>query len=205
MNRDHWNSVYESTEPSQLGWYEPELKHSLRLIDQCDLGANDLITDVGAGTSSLVGSLLERGFRNLVAVDHSATALRLSSERLPSSGDRIRWIEDDLIHSTQLVKLSGVRLWHDRAVLHFMTSLDERNAYHKLLTDVLGAQGYVILATFSMRGVRMCSRLPVVNHDADTLSEFMGSGFELVESFEHEHVTPGGELRPYVYALFRSS
>lgn len=204
MNEDHWNHVYAGSRSEDLGWYEPELAQSLRLIDRCGLTGDDLILDVGCGTSSLISSLIERGFKNLVGVDHSSEALTLAAHGLPTSqASLVQWIQDDLTDSQELANLSGVRLWHDRAVLHFLTSERERVSYRSVLTQILDPSGFVIIAVFSLRGVHMCSGLRVLNHDADSLSAFLGADFELVESFDHVHATPGGEERPYVYTLFK--
>lgn len=67
MSRDHWNNVYENADATELGWYDPDLAQSLRLIDRRGLSTDDLVIDVGAGTSSLIHSLLDRGY-------HSASA-----------------------------------------------------------------------------------------------------------------------------------
>ncbi len=54
--RDHWNNVYENADATELGWYDPDLAQSLRLIDRRGLSTDDLVIDVGAGTSSLIHS-----------------------------------------------------------------------------------------------------------------------------------------------------
>jgi hypothetical protein len=173
-------------------------------VDRCRLGFDDLVADVGAGASGFLEALLRRGFRSLIAVDLSPTALDRSRSSLKDEeAARIRWMVDDITSSDELIHVSDVRLWHDRAVLHFLTAERDQQAYHDVLSKTIGPSGYVIIAAFSKQGARMCSGLPVVNYDAESLAQFLGPRFELIESFDHIHFMPSGDERPYVYTLFR--
>lgn len=201
----HWDRVYRSTQPERLGWYEATPERSLSLVKRCRLHPDDLILDAGAGASSLVASLLEQGFRNLIAVDLSETALRLSASAVElGMSHYVRWIVDDVTSPTSLDQIQGVRLWHDRAVLHFLTERSDRDAYRESMRSVLSDEAYVIIAAFSRRGARMCSGLPVVNYDADDLAAFLGRDFQLIEAFDYTYIMPSGDERPYVYTLFRA-
>jgi hypothetical protein len=174
-------------------------------VNRCRLDPEDLILDVGAGASSFVASLLALGFRNLVAVDLSETALGLSASAIgPENQQYVRWIVDDVTRPSSLDHIQGAKLWHDRAVLHFLTERSDRDAYRKLMRSVLSDEAHVIIAAFSKRGARMCSGLPVVNYDADDLAAFLGSDFRLVEAFDYTYIMPSGDERPYVYTLFRT-
>jgi hypothetical protein len=59
--------------------------------------------------------------------------------------------------------------------------------------------GFVILAAFAMNGATKCSGLPVQRYSVDSLCEFLGDGYRLVESSDYTYRMPSGDLRPYVY------
>ena len=63
--------------------------------------------------------------------------------------------------------------------------------------------GFVIMATFAMDGATICSGLPVQRYSAESLSEFFGDGFRLVESSDYTYRMPSGDLRPFVYTRFQ--
>lgn len=61
------------------------------------------------------------------------------------------------------------RLWHDRAVFHFLTDPAERAAYHRNLRAALIVGGTAINASFALDGPERCSGLPVRRYSPDTL------------------------------------
>lgn len=206
MNADmknHWNRAYSTKEVTELGWYETASEPSIRLVSKCGLGKNDPILDVGAGASKLIDYLLDEGYGNVTAVDISETALGKLRERLgPEKSRRVRWIVDDVTKPAHMAGLSGVALWHDRALLHFLTGEKDRETYFGVLDRAVRSGGYVIVAAFSLTGARKCSGLDVRNYDVKSLSDFLGEGYDLIDSFDHLYHTPSGAERPYVYALF---
>lgn len=202
--KTHWEQVYRSRPPEQLGWYEAIPEKSLALIERCVLSADDCILDVGGGASTLVDCLLDRGFRNIVVADLSEEALACAQRRLGETRARgVRWIVDDVTAPQALTEFSDVRLWHDRAVLHFLTEPHQRKAYKDLLARLVAVQGYVIIAAFSLNGAPKCSGLPVFRYSAEMLEEYLGEPFRLLEAFEHVYHQPSGAPRPFVYTLFQ--
>ncbi len=148
--------------------------------------------------------LIEKGYRNLYAADISEISLGMLKSRLgEEKASRVTWIVDDVIKPTQLSQLSGIALWHDRALLHFLTEEEQRQTYKKTLISALRPGGYVILAAFSMQGAKQCSGLNVHNYDQESLAKFLGEGFKLKESFDYLYTMPSGNLRPYIYTLFQ--
>lgn len=200
----HWEGVYASQEAESLGWFEPQPGPSLDLIDQCGIGLNEAIVDVGSGETRLLGDLLDRGYANLTAVDISQTALEKAAQQLGARRSAmVHWIVDDLTAPKRLLERGPFRLWHDRAALHFLVHEDDRLAYADLLRTTLDRDGWVVIGAFSKSGARMCSGLPVLNQDAAMILELLGKEFELVEEVEHLHATPSGDDRPYVYVRLK--
>lgn len=202
--KDHWNHLYDSVETNMLGWFEATPEKSLNLISECKLSKDDLILDVGTGASTLIDSLLDEGYTNIVATDLSEIALQKSQARLGSKkAAKVHWITDDISKPAHVQKLESVTLWHDRAVLHFLLEEQQRKAYHATLDKVLKPEGYVIIAAFSLKGAKKCSGLDLQRYDEKMLARFLGADFELTEHLDHTYHQPSGAPRPYVYTLFR--
>jgi EEF1A lysine methyltransferase 2 len=199
----HWDAIYEETPLHQTGWYEASPEPSLRLLDRCEIALHEPVVDAGAGASTFIDALLERGYLRVIAVDISAQALDALSRRLGVDRARVEMVVDDLTRAEYVNRLRDVALWHDRAVLHFFTDPEDRAVYVQTLRTVVRPGGYVILATFSLDGAEECSGLPVVRYDATSLAGLLGDEFELVEAFDHTYLQPSGDTRPFVYTLFR--
>ena len=78
--------------------------------------------------------------------------------------------------------LKPMDIWHDRAVLHFLTHADDTARYVEHLYQTLKPGGSAIIATFALDGPEMCSGLPVVRYSPNSLRQLFGSNLELIES-----------------------
>jgi len=94
-------------------------------------------------------------------------------------------------------------LWHDRAVLHFLTSAEDRGRYLRALAASLRPGGHVVIATFAPDGPERCSGLQVVRYEPSSLAATLGPRFALVKVEWEVHVTPRGAVQPFQYSLFR--
>lgn len=143
------------------------------------------------------------GYENIIATDISSKALELLKLRLGEERSvKVKWITDDIANPEQLCNLNGVKLWFDRAVLHFLTEADQRKVYFDLLRKIVSVNGYVILAQFSTKTVNKCSGLDVYRYNIEMLQNELGSGFTTVDSFEYDYIMPSGDVRNYIYGLF---
>lgn len=143
---------------------------------------------------------MDEGYSELIATDISEAALDVARARLGNRAGRVKWLVADARH----LRLSEpVDVWHDRAVFHFLTDEDDRQAYLGSVRAALQVGGHVVMATFGPGGPERCSGLPVERYDADKLSEFFGSDFELVRSLRRQHVTPAGATQEFTYAVLR--
>ena len=202
--QDHWNRVYATAQITRLGWYEDVPEKSLYLLGKCRIQKHECILDAGSGASTLIDALLDQGYSNIVAVDLSEIALEKAKERLGADrAARVQWLVDDLTRPRAMTRLCDVSVWHDRAVLHFLLTEEQRQAYRATLGRVLRKGGYAIIATFSRDGAKKCSGLDLYTYDETMLAEFLGEDFDLQEHFNYTYTMPSGELRPYVYTLFR--
>ncbi len=202
-NIKFWDQRYTGKRGDELGWYESESTPSLNLINQCKIKKNELILDIGSGASVLIDDLLYSGYTNVIATDISSVALNITKERIVDKDARVQFIVDDITSSHSLAQCSDVKIWHDRATLHFLTKEKDRNAYLNLLNKILSPSGNVIIATFSVDGLKQCSGLDIRPYRPDMLSKLMGNQYKLLHSFNYDYYTPWGEHRPFIYTLFK--
>ena len=201
MNKDHWNNIYASKATDAVSWYQNVPAVSLDIINSLPLEKSSPIIDIGGGASNLVDHLVKLGFSNLSLLDISESALSLSQKRLGDAGNSVHWIASDI---TQVhFKPKRFKLWHDRAVFHFLTKAEDRQAYIDRLQHSLQAEGFALIATFALDGPEKCSGLKIVRYSPESLSKALGDKFELVKSMKENHQTPAGNQQAFVYCLFK--
>jgi hypothetical protein len=200
---EYWCGKYTDVDYKKLGWYESESTPSINLIKKTKLEKKAVIFNVGAGSTTLIDSLLEKGYTNLIANDISSCALNNIKKRIGKEQNKVNFIVDDLVNPTLLNNLPKVDIWNDRAVLHFFIEEKNQNTYFKLLKDKVKNNGFVILAEFNLQGATKCSGLPVKRYNTQMLQEKLGDDFKLIDNFDYDYTMPSGEIRKYVYALFQ--
>jgi SAM-dependent methyltransferase len=156
------------------------------------------IAVVGAGASRLVDELLALGHR-VIAVDLSPAALGALAARIGPS-PQLRLQVDDV---RTLALGQPVDVWHDRAVFHFLTAPADQQAYVAAASAAVRPGGHLVLAGFAPGGPIECSGLPVVRHDGEALSTLFAPDFELLDSFEADHLTPWGTAQRFLHAVLR--
>jgi hypothetical protein len=90
-------------------------------------------------------------------------------------------------------------LWHDRAVLHFLTKKRDRELYVRSLTESLAPTGHAIIATFALDGLEKCSGLEVVRYGPREITALLGEDFQLLEILHETHFTPGKVRQRFTY------
>jgi hypothetical protein len=196
--RDHWQGIYASASPDQVSWYEPLPVVSLRLVRGTSSPSASVI-DVGSGESTLVDELIGIGYADLTLLDISSTALHEVHRRLGDAASTVRFIEGDVL-CWKVDRTFDV--WHDRAVLHFLTTPDERAQYVRVASEAVAARGVIVLATFAEDGPDRCSGLPVRRYSADALAGLFPA-FDLLHSERVEHLTPNGTVQPFTYVVLQ--
>ena len=196
----HWEDVYGSKEDVETSWFQPVATDSLAMLDRLGVVASDSVIDVGGGTSRLVDELLSRGHREMAVLDIASEALGKSRERLGAAGDAVDWVIADV---TTWCPTRRYRVWHDRAVFHFLNSPEHRAAYRRVMREALGPGGMFVVATFALAGPEQCSGLPVSRYDAAGLAQVLGPDIEVLESCSLEHVTPWGAVQPFTWVAGR--
>jgi 2-polyprenyl-3-methyl-5-hydroxy-6-metoxy-1,4-benzoquinol methylase len=199
--KGHWEKIYRRIPAEAVSWYQPHLETSVELIERVAGGRGASIIDVGGGESTLVDDLLARGYERVTVLDISETAIETIKQRLGAAAGRVRWIASDVTETE--VERGAYDVWHDRAVFHFLTTIEARIAYVRNVARAVRPGGHVIVSTFGPEGPTKCSGLDVVRYDAEELHGQFGAQFRPVESREEIHRTPAGDVQQYLYCLCR--
>jgi 2-polyprenyl-3-methyl-5-hydroxy-6-metoxy-1,4-benzoquinol methylase len=195
--REHWETIYRTKDWDAVSWYRPHLEKSLELITHAAADLSASIIDVGGGESTLVDDLLAHGYTDVSVLDISQAAVDVAKQRLGSNAARVRWWVSDI---TQVcLPEHHYDVWHDRAVFHFLTGPEQRDAYVRQVAHAMKPGGHVIVATFGPQGPEKCSGLEVVRYDANALHDQFGVRFRLVESTTELHRTPAGTMQQFLY------
>lgn len=199
----HWENIYATKDHRSVSWYAPHVATSLELIRGLALPSSARILDVGGGASTLVDDLLGLGFANPTVLDLSASALAIAKARLGADADKVRWIKGDVLEAD--LGPEAFDVWHDRAVLHFLTEPAQRERYRDRIAGSLAPSGYVVISVFADDGPMKCSGLEVRRSGEGDLEALLGPGFSTIRTWRTLHVTPSGNEQRFVHLVSRKS
>ena len=197
----HWQNVYRTKSADSVSWYRPHLDLSLEILTAAGLSGESRIIDVGAGASTLVDDLIERGVRDVTVLDVSEQALAVAQRRLGERARTVKWHAADLL--TAQLPRAGFDFWHDRAVLHFLADPADTSRYAHIACESVAIGGYALISGFAPDGPERCSGLPVARRSPQDIAALLGPAFELENSRTERHRTPGGSEQSFAYALLR--
>ena len=195
-----WEGVHTGKSEDGVSWWQAVPGLSLELVDRAGVDPGQPVIDVGGGWSTLVDHLLARGYSDLTVVDLSSTALRTVRDRLGDAGSGIRLEVADVLGLDLGRQYS---LWHDRAVFHFLTQVEERDEYRASLLRALAPDGWLVVATFGPDGPLTCSGLPIMRYTHEELAAEFESDFDVVATSDEEHLTPWGTSQQFTALLLR--
>ena len=199
---EHWNAIFSNKADHELGWYEKDVSQTLKFVDQIPQNGPTTVFLPGAGTSILVDELLTMG-HELILSDISDKALDKLKTRI-GTDKKLTWLHGD-ISKPLPGDIPPADIWIDRAVLHFLLDETEIQRYFRNVQSVIKPGGHVLLAQFSTAGAQKCAGLEVHRYDIEEMTRRMGSHFKLVTHEHYTYITPVGDPRPYIYALFEKN
>jgi len=201
VSMNEWDAVYREKGAGSVGWFRPHLDVSLRLLERAGLSAQTRLIDVGAGASTLVDDLLDRGVQDITVLDLSAEALGIVRTRLRDRAASVRFVASDV--TTAPLPPSAFDIWHDRAALHFLLDAGDVSAYIAQATRALAQGGYAVIGGFAADGPQRCSGHDVARREPDGIASLFGERFDLIEGVHETHITPDGRPQRFAYALLR--
>jgi trans-aconitate methyltransferase len=201
----HWDGLYRTRNSDDFSWTQAEPVVSLRLIDQLPIGPEDGVIDIGAGESTLVDALLARRHRDLTVLDAAPHALERAHARLIAAGQHagaatVSWEIADVLTWRPA---RTYRLWHDRAVFHFLTDPADRTTYRTRAIAAVEPGGFLVVGTFAADGPTHCSGLPVRRYSpAELAAEFAPDFVSRIADDEHHH-TPWGAVQHFTWLVLQ--
>ena len=196
----HWDEVYGAKAEDAVSWFQQEARTSLQLLDELAAPGSASVVDVGGGASRLVDALLARGHDDVTVLDISQQGLTTARQRLGVDASRVSWVVADV---TRWRPSRTFDVWHDRAVLHFLTAADDVARYREVVDEAVSADGLLVIATFAPDGPRTCSGLPVQRYDARALAEVFAPRWTLARQLRQVHSTPWGAEQPFTWVALR--
>lgn len=196
---EHWNAAYAAG-ATKASWTQAYPTPSLSALAAASPDLRAAIIDVGGGSSPLAGALLRAGHTDVTVLDLSAMALNIARRQLGDRATRVQWLVADVLAwrpPRQYV------VWHDRAVLHFLTNPADRVRYAATLRDAVTTGGCAVIAAFAPDGPSRCSGLPVQRYNADEILELLGDQFTAVLTATELHRTPSGQQQPFTWLVAR--
>jgi SAM-dependent methyltransferase len=199
--QDHWAHAYTAKPPTEVSWFQTRPDLSLDLIEKTGASLDASIIDVGGGASTLVDHLLDTGRTRVTVLDVAEPALALAKSRLRARAESVHWIVADITKWVPPVRAYDI--WHDRAVLHFLTDPSDQTTYAASLGAALRKGGWVIIGGFAKGGPARCSGLDIVQHNATSLKQLLGEDFVLEDVRSEAHRTPIGSEQLFAYHVFK--
>jgi hypothetical protein len=195
----HWDDAYAEGEDAN-SWFQLYPAASMTMLDAAGVSADDSVIDVGGGAAHLVDALIGWGFRDVTVLDISSTGMRHAQQRLGTQAERVHWVVADLLTWQPPRRY---RVWHDRAVFHFLTSRSTQDQYLDVLDAATEPDAVAVFGLFAPDGPQRCSGLPVARYSVTTLTDRLGHSWKLIREDREEHTTPAGRIQPFTWAALR--
>ena len=126
--------------------------------------------------------------------------LNHSKERLGEKKYQVQWVVQDI---RNLKSGAAYDLWHDRALFHFLNSMEEKKDYLERLKDSLKTNGLAILSTFSEEGPLKCSGLEITRYNKNDLTDLFSQLFQCIHFEKETHLTPSKKEQHFNIWVFK--
>lgn len=198
--KTHWENIYETKKINEVSWFQEVPKISLDLIASIEMDRKDKIIDIGSGKSYLIDNLLKKSYTNISILDISKNALDEVKQRTKSE------INYGNFYCSNILKLNTdtkFKLWHDRAVFHFLTKKNEINNYIKICEKHIDINGFLIIGTFSEKGPLKCSGLEISRYSVNEIEKLFSNKFSLLHKLNTDHLTPFNTIQNFNFCVFK--
>lgn len=189
----HWEKIFATKDYTQVLWHQNSPSVSLDLITRYSK-PDDAVIDVGCGASFLVDNLIDKGYSDITLLDTSKRSLDIVQERLGEKAGIPTYICSDII---LFEPAQTYKIWHDRALFHFLLLADERTTYFAKVMQSLVPGGFALISTFRVGGQTQCAGLDIVQYDHNKMVEELPDGLELIAYEEFTHITPAKSEQAY--------
>ncbi|WP_345969656.1 class I SAM-dependent methyltransferase [Sulfurimonas sp. HSL1-6] len=199
--KEHWDNLFRSKTYTDVLWHQTTPAKSLAQIERFS-GAEDAVIDVGCGASLLVDNLIAKGYRSLCLLDASEASLQIVRDRLARDADIPDYVCSDIVNFNPQKQF---RVWHDRAMFHFLQEATERRKYFAVLHASLLPGGTAIINTFAADGETECAGLNAMQYDRNRMAAELPEGLQLVDAEGFVHTTPRNTEQNYAAFYIRKT
>lgn len=199
LRQHYWDTVFKTKDYTRVLWHQVHPSKSLAQIEAF-AQKDDCIIDVGCGASLLVDHLIEKGYRNIYLLDAANTSLEIVKDRLKDDADIPTYICSDIVNYKPTQKC---KVWHDRAMFHFLLHKQDRITYFDVLNDALLPDGMAIINTFATGGETECAGLNTAQYNSKKIAEELPQGLSLVDAENFDHITPKNTEQKYACFYIR--
>lgn len=193
VRKNYWDNFFNTRNYTQVLWHQTTPQTSLNQIEAFS-NKDDFVIDVGCGASMLVDNLIDKGYRNISLLDASSESMEIVKKRLGDQADIPTYICSDI---TQFQPQQQYKVWHDRAMFHFLLNRQDRIKYFEALKKSLLADGIAIINTFAIGGETGCAGLNTAQYDSKKIKEELPLGLSLVSTENFVHTTPKNSEQKY--------
>ncbi|QOP41841.1 methyltransferase domain-containing protein [Sulfurimonas marina] len=200
VRKDYWNNFFNTRDYTQVLWHQTHPSRSLEQIQQY-ASKDDPIIDVGCGASLLVDNLIAEAYKNISLLDAAAEPLETVKKRLGENAEIPTFNCSDILNFKPKQKF---KVWHDRAMFHFLLNPSDRKKYFEALKESLLPDGIAIINTFAINGETECAGLKTAQYSSDIIKNELPKGLSLVKSEEFIHITPKNTEQKYCAFFIKS-
>jgi hypothetical protein len=126
--------------------------------------------------------------------------MEYARRRLGPRAREVNWVTADI---RTWVPPRRFAAWHDRAVFHFLTDVQDQRAYLRTLATATAASAVAVFGCFAPDGPPRCSGLPVARYAPADLAALLGSDWIPIAQDREAHVTPSGQTQPFTWSALR--
>ena len=200
MNKkEHWENVFSQKQQNEVSWYQPVPKSSIEFFESNNVPLDANIIDVGSGDSYFIDYLIDKGYKNVYALDISEHALNRLKTRLGEKAKNVHWIVSDILDFKSDVTFD---YWHDRAAFHFLADKKDVNKYISITHDYVAPKGKMMVATFSDSGPLKCSGLNIQQYSKTDLENQFANYFDKIKCVNETHPTPFNTSQNFTFCSF---
>lgn len=140
------------------------------------------------------------GYTNITVLDISEKTLQKSQNRLGEKSKSVKWV---VSYITEFNPTEKYDLWHDRAVFHFLTAEENIIKYTSIAERAISQDGFLIMGTFSDKGLTKCSGLEIKQYKDNPLKSVFERFFELKNFKYLDHATPFNTVQNFLFCTFQ--
>ncbi len=193
--KQHWTQIHANKD-KDVSWWQEDLW--LDFLDFISISGSAI--DVGSGQSPIAIALAHAGFNPVYVNDLAENAL----EKLVLSGSSAGAELIALPGSVLNINLpTDVKLWHDRAVFHFLTAESEIRDYKNKVLSSTCEGAYLVISTFSENGPDQCSSLNVHKYSPEELVAVFSPEFKELKTLKRVHKTPWDSEQEFSIAIMQ--